>query len=40
MTAPARHHGLLLAYLVRFMAVAYGPLEGSLARIRPSGPRS
>ena len=24
-----------LAYLVRFMAVAYGPLEGALARIRP-----
>jgi iron(III) transport system permease protein len=29
---------LLLAYVVRFMAVAYGPLEGSLARIRPSLP--
>lgn len=31
---------LLLAYLVRFMAVAYGPLESSLARIRPSLPES
>ncbi|WP_043310906.1 iron ABC transporter permease [Pseudomonas sp. ML96] len=31
---------LLLAYLVRFMAVAYGPLEGSLARIRPSLPQA
>nr|WP_251701937.1 iron ABC transporter permease [Pseudomonas boanensis] len=31
---------LLLAYLVRFMAVAYGPLEGSLARIRPSLPEA
>jgi len=29
---------LLLAYLVRFIAVAYGPLENSLARIRPSLP--
>ncbi|MCY1338678.1 putative 2-aminoethylphosphonate ABC transporter, permease protein [compost metagenome] len=27
---------LLLAYLIRFMAVAYGPLESGLARIRPS----
>ncbi|MBO3277532.1 ABC transporter permease [Pseudomonas schmalbachii] len=27
---------LLLAYLIRFMAVAYGPLEGGLERIRPS----
>ncbi len=27
---------LLLAYLIRFLAVAYGPLESSLARIRPS----
>ncbi|CAD5105831.1 ABC transporter permease [Zestomonas carbonaria] len=31
---------LLLAYLVRFMAVAYGPLENSLARIRPSLPEA
>lgn len=31
---------LLLAYLVRFMAVAYGPLESSLARIRPSLPEA
>ncbi|WP_068825034.1 ABC transporter permease [Pseudomonas sp. BMS12] len=31
---------LLLAYLVRFMAVAYGPLESSLARIRPSLPQA
>ncbi|MBP8171994.1 MAG: iron ABC transporter permease [Pseudomonas sp.] len=31
---------LLLAYLVRFMAVAYGPLEGALARIRPSLPEA
>lgn len=31
---------LLLAYLIRFMAVAYGPLEGSLARIRPSLPEA
>jgi iron(III) transport system permease protein len=31
---------LVLAYLVRFMAVAYGPLEGSLARIRPSLPQA
>ncbi|MEB0092801.1 iron ABC transporter permease [Pseudomonas sp. CCI1.2] len=31
---------LLLAYLVRFIAVAYGPLEGSLARIRPSLPEA
>ena len=29
---------LVLAYLVRFIAVAYGPLENSLARIRPSLP--
>lgn len=29
---------LLLAYLIRFMAVAYGPLESGLARIRPSLP--
>ncbi len=33
-------YALLLAYLVRFMAVAYGPLEGSLARIRPSLPEA
>lgn len=31
---------LLLAYLVRFIAVAYGPLESSLARIRPSLPQA
>ena len=31
---------LLLAYLVRFIAVAYGPLENSLARIRPSLPEA
>lgn len=31
---------LLLAYLIRFMAVAYGPLENSLARIRPSLPQA
>ena len=31
---------LLLAYLVRFMAVAHGPLEGALARIRPSLPEA
>jgi len=31
---------LLLAYLVRFLAVAYGPLESSLARIRPSLPEA
>ena len=31
---------LLLAYLVRFMAVAYGPLENGLARIRPSLPEA
>ncbi len=31
---------LLLAYGVRFMAVAYGPLESSLARIRPSLPQA
>ncbi len=31
---------LLLAYLIRFMAVAYGPLESSLARIRPSLPEA
>lgn len=27
---------LLLAYLIRFLAVAQGPLEGALARIRPA----
>nr|WP_314491222.1 iron ABC transporter permease [uncultured Pseudomonas sp.] len=31
---------LLLAYLVRFMAVAFGPLESTLARIRPSLPEA
>ncbi|PXB77961.1 iron ABC transporter permease, partial [Pseudomonas aeruginosa] len=31
---------LLLAYLIRFMAVAYGPLESGLARIRPSLPEA
>lgn len=31
---------LLLAYLVRFIAVAYGPLESSLTRIRPSLPEA
>lgn len=31
---------LLLAYLIRFLAVAYGPLESSLARIRPSLPQA
>jgi len=31
---------LLLAYLIRFLAVAYGPLENSLARIRPSLPQA
>ena len=31
---------LLLAYLIRFMAVAHGPLESSLARIRPSLPEA
>lgn len=31
---------LLLAYGVRFMAVAFGPLESSLARIRPSLPEA
>ncbi len=31
---------LLLAYVIRFMAVAYGPLEGSLARIKPSLPEA
>lgn len=31
---------LLLAYLIRFMAVAHGPLDTSLARIRPSLPEA
>ncbi|MDD0973539.1 ABC transporter permease [Pseudomonas fontis] len=31
---------LLLAYLVRFIAVAFGPLENSLGRIRPSLPEA
>ncbi len=31
---------LLVAYLIRFMAVAFGPLETSLARIRPSLPEA
>ncbi|MGE8361722.1 ABC transporter permease [Pseudomonas sp.] len=31
---------LLLAYLIRFLAVAYGPLENSLARVRPSLPEA
>lgn len=31
---------LLVAYLVRFIALAYGPLESSLARIRPSLPEA
>ena len=31
---------LLLAYMIRFMAVAYGPLENSLARIRASLPEA
>ncbi len=31
---------LLLAYLIRFIAVAYGPLEHGLARIRPSLPEA
>lgn len=31
---------LLLAYGVRFMAVAFGPLESSLGRIRPSLPEA
>ncbi|MEG1343207.1 MAG: iron ABC transporter permease, partial [Pseudomonas sp.] len=33
-------YALLLAYLVRFIAVAYGPLENSLGRIRPSLPEA
>lgn len=31
---------LLVAYLIRFLAVAFGPLETSLARIRPSLPEA
>ncbi|WP_448683741.1 ABC transporter permease [Pseudomonas nicosulfuronedens] len=31
---------LMVAYLIRFMAVAYNPLEGALARIRPSLPEA
>ncbi len=31
---------LLLTYVIRFMAVAYGPLEGALARIKPSLPEA
>ncbi|MGE8497122.1 MAG: ABC transporter permease [Pseudomonas sp.] len=31
---------LLLAYMIRFLAVAYGPLENSLARVRPSLPEA
>ena len=31
---------LLVAYLIRFMAVAHGPLETALARIRPSLPEA
>jgi iron(III) transport system permease protein len=31
---------LVLAYLIRFITVAYGPLEGALARIRPSLPEA
>ncbi|QLF93235.1 iron ABC transporter permease [Pseudomonas sp. ABC1] len=31
---------LLVAYLIRFMAVAFGPLENALARIRPSLPQA
>lgn len=31
---------LLLAYVIRFMAVAHGPLDTSLARIRPSLPEA
>ena len=38
--APVGAHRELLAYLVRFIAVAYGPLESSLARIRPSLPQA
>ena len=38
--APVGTHETLLAYLVRFIAVAYGPLENSLGRIRPSLPEA
>lgn len=31
---------LVIAYLVRFMAVAFGPLENGLARIKPSLPEA
>ncbi len=31
---------LLLAYLVRFMAVAYGPIESGLARVHPALPEA
>lgn len=31
---------LLVAYLIRFLTVGYGPLESSLARIRPSLPEA
>lgn len=31
---------LLLTYVIRFMAVAHGPLEGALARIKPSLPEA
>lgn len=31
---------LLLAYLVRFLAVAYGPLETALSKVRPSLPEA
>ncbi len=31
---------LLLAYVIRFMAVAFGPLETALARIKPSLPEA
>ncbi|HHX35400.1 MAG TPA: iron ABC transporter permease [Gammaproteobacteria bacterium] len=31
---------LLLTYVIRFLAVAHGPLEGALARIKPSLPEA
>ncbi|NLJ12772.1 MAG: iron ABC transporter permease [Gammaproteobacteria bacterium] len=31
---------LLLTYVIRFMAVAHGPMEGALARIKPSLPEA
>ena len=31
---------LVLAYLIRFIAVAYGPLENTLAKVRPSLPEA